>query len=28
MEIDNVIGKRINKDLASGHLLNFNDLEF
>lgn len=28
MEIDNVIGKRINKDLPSGHLLNFNDLEF
>jgi len=28
MEIDNVIGKRIIKDLASGHLLNFNDLEF
>ena len=28
MEIDYVIGKRIIKDLASGHLLNFNDLEF
>jgi len=28
MEIDKVIGKRIIKDLASGHLLNFNDLEF
>jgi N-acetylneuraminate synthase/N,N'-diacetyllegionaminate synthase len=27
MEIDKVIGKRIIKDLASGHLLNFNDLE-
>jgi N-acetylneuraminate synthase/N,N'-diacetyllegionaminate synthase len=27
MEIDNVIGKRIIKDLANGHLLDFNDLE-
>jgi N-acetylneuraminate synthase/N,N'-diacetyllegionaminate synthase len=28
MELDLVIGKKINKDLSSGHLLNFNDLEF
>jgi N-acetylneuraminate synthase/N,N'-diacetyllegionaminate synthase len=28
MEIEKVIGKRINKDLSRGHLLNFNDLEF
>jgi len=28
MEINQVIGKRIIKDLSRGHLLNFNDLEF